>query len=294
MFYYKCIRCNHVSKQKVEIKRHLQRKFKCDNINHVDCDDITLFNQSLIKKKLNENESFETLKLQLDKHHLIQSHQLNNYRCSSCNACFQNEDNYSNHIENNSCYHDNSYQNKTTHITNVLNQQNIININFPVLKPFDDDWDVSNIDYALKNILLISSLKYTKTLEHILKNENNLNVFIENLDSQTGIVYANDNERFKEMAIKDIVDISMEKISKHLQEFHQQILDRNDFELSSDYLEEEKWSILKKLDEYKNNKKVQEKVQQFLTKIFNSKKTDSIKIFKELIDEDKKSLLDGY
>ena len=44
----------------------------------------------------------------------------------------------------------------------------------------------------------------------------------------------------------------MEKISKHLQDFHKQILDKNDFQLSSEYLEEEKQSILNKLEEYKN------------------------------------------
>ena len=59
------------------------------------------------------------------------------------------------------------------------------------------------------------------------------------------------------------------------------------------YLDEEKQSIVHKIEEYKNNKNVQEKVQEFLTKIFNSKKKDSMQIFKELIDEEKKSLLDG-
>lgn len=292
MFYYRCVRCNHIVKQKVEMKRHLKRKFKCDNINVIDCDDISLFNQSLMKQKLNENETFNSLKYHFENNQMIKLNNLDKFYCSNCNAYFQNEENYNMHLENNSCHI--KQNNNTTHITNILNQQNIININFPMLKPFDDEWDVSNIDYALKNILLISSLKYTKTLEHILKNEKNLNVFIESLDSQTGIVYANDNERFKEMSIKDIVDMSMEKISKHLQDFHKQILDKNDFQLSSEYLEEEKQSILNKLEEYKNNKNVQEKVQEFLTKIFNSKKKDSMKIFKELIDEDKKSLLDGY
>ena len=66
------------------------------------------------------------------------------------------------------------------------------------------------------------------------------------------------------------------------------------YQIDNDYLTDEKQSIITKLDEYKNNKNVQEKVQSFLTKIFNSKKKDSIRIFKELIDKDKKSLLDGY
>ena len=289
MYYYKCVKCNHITKQKIEMKRHLNRKFKCQNINEIESDDeYFIFEQSLIRNKLNKDQSFDKLKEESDKQQLIIINKLSNFECQNCNAHFLDKDKYDIHIQEKYCFQ------KNQSITNILNQQNIININFQVLKPFDEEWDTGNIDYALKHILLMSSLKYTKTLEHILKNENNLNVFIENLDSETGIVYANKNEKFKEMSIKDIVDITMEKISKHLQNFHDQIMNQNMYQIDNDYLTDEKQSIITKLDEYKNNKNVQEKVQSFLTKIFNSKKKDSIRIFKELIDKDKKSLLDGY
>ena len=86
----------------------------------------------------------------------------------------------------------------------------------------------------------------------------------------------------------------MKKISKHLQDFYHQIKDQNDFQFDDHYLEDENDSIHQKLKEYENNVSIQEKVQEFLTNIYNSKKEDSIKIFKDLIDEDKKNLLDGY
>ena len=289
MYYYQCIKCNHITKQKIEMKRHLNRKFKCQNINEIEYeDDYVIFEQSLVRNKLDKNNTFDKLKEETDKQQLIIINKLSNFECQNCNAHFLDKEKYNIHIQEKYCFQ------KNQSITNILNQQNIININFQVLKPFDEEWDIGNIDYALKHILLMSSLKYTKTLEHILKNENNLNVFIENLDSETGIVYANKNEKFKEMSIKDIVDITMEKISKHLQNFHDQIMNKNMYQIDNDYLADEKQSIITKLDEYKNNKNVQEKVQSFLTKIFNSKKKDSIRIFKELIDKDKKSLLDGY
>ena len=289
MYYYQCIKCNHITKQKIEMKRHLNRKFKCQNINEIEYeDDYVIFEQSLVRNKLDKNNTFDKLKEETDKQQLIVINKLSNFECQNCNAHFLDKEKYDIHIQEKYCFQ------KNQSITNILNQQNIININFQVLKPFDEEWDIGNIDYALKHILLMSSLKYTKTLEHILKNENNLNVFIENLDSETGIVYANKNEKFKEMSIKDIVDITMEKISKHLQNFHDQIMNKNMYQIDNDYLADEKQSIITKLDEYKNNKNVQEKVQSFLTKIFNSKKKDSIRIFKELIDKDKKSLLDGY
>ena len=271
------------------MKRHLNRKFKCQNINEIEYeDDYVIFEKSLVRNKLNKDKTFDKLKEETDKQQLIVINKLSNFECQNCNAHFLEKEKYDIHIQEKYCFQ------KNQSITNILNQQNIININFQVLKPFDEEWDIGNIDYALKHILLMSSLKYTKTLEHILKNENNLNVFIENLDYETGIVYANKNEKFKEMSIKDIVDITMEKISKHLQNFHDQIMNKNIYQIDNDYLADEKQSIITKLDEYKNNKNVQEKVQSFLTKIFNSKKKDSIRIFKELIDKDKKSLLDGY
>ena len=68
----------------------------------------------------------------------------------------------------------------------------MININLKIIRPFDDDWDVSNIDNTLKNILVLSSLKYTKTLEQILNNDTNLNVFIDDKNAETGIVYKNE------------------------------------------------------------------------------------------------------
>ena len=75
---------------------------------------------------------------------------------------------------------------------NTFHQQNnVININLKIIKPFDDDWDVSNIDNTLKNILVLSSMKYTKTLEQLLNNDTNLNVFIDDKNAETGIVYNN-------------------------------------------------------------------------------------------------------
>lgn len=280
MYYYKCVRCNHIMKQKIEMKRHLQRKFKCENKNHIEYDEATSNYYSFVKQMLKENETFEELKASVELENVMQL-----YKCKNCNAHFCDKEKYQQHLDQLLCQ---------PKVTNILNQQNIININFPFLRPFDEEWDVSNIDYALKNILLLSSLKYTKTLEYILKNKNNLNVLINNIDSDIGIVYANKNEKFKEMSIKEIVDISMKKISKHLQDFYHQIKDQNDFQFDDHYLEDENDSIHQKLKEYENNVSIQEKVQEFLTNIYNSKKEDSIKIFKDLIDEDKKNLLDGY
>ena len=161
------------------------------------------------------------------------------------------------------------------------------------MRPFDDDWDTSQIDSTLKNLLLLSNMKYTKTLEHILSNESNLNVIIED-DLNNGIVYKNDTEKFKQMTITDIVDKSMDKLHKHLQSFHNEINEHNNFNINKEYLEEEKDIIQQKYDEYKSNKYVKSKVQEFITNIYNSKKKETIQLYQDLLTEVDKNLIEGY
>ena len=285
MYYYKCMRCNHITKQKIEIQRHINRKFKCKNNNKYKGTDKELLNGSLIKIFTDEN--IEELKKEFDLKEEINNTE--KFTCSTCNLVFEDKLLYNKHIKN-------ICPNHTTNITNnTLNQQNnVININLKIIRPFDDDWDVSSIDNTLKNILVLSSLKYTKTLEQILNNDTNLNVFIDDKNAETGIVYKNDIEKFKLMTISDIIDKSMDKLHKHLTDFHEEINDNNEYSINGEYLQEEKDIINKKFDEFKNNNLVQEKVQHFLTNIYNSKKEDSLKIFKELMDEQDKDLIEGY
>ena len=96
------------------------------------------------------------------------------------------------------------------------------------------------------------------------------------------------------MSIEDIVDKSMIKLNKHLNDFHNEIKDENEFSINQDYLNDEKSIINKKFKEYKNNEVIKEKVTNFLTKIYNSKKEDCVKIFKEIMDEKEKDLIEGY
>lgn len=290
MSYYECIKCGHITKQKIEMKRHLNRKFKCKNLKKYCGNDEDLLIQSLVKKI--SEETLENLKKSAE---LIQlqdtSHNLPSYKCDLCNLVFETNQLLQKHILE-------VCQKHTTNITNnnTLNQQNnVININLKIIKPFDDDWDLSNIDKTLKNILVLSSMKYTKTLEQILNNDTNLNVFIDDQNAETGIVYKNDIEKFKLMTISDIIDKSMDKLHKHLTDFHGEIQNNNEYSINNEYFQEEKDIIEQKFNEFKNNNMIQEKVQHFLTKIYNSKKEESLTIFKELMNEqEEKNLLDGY
>lgn len=293
MFFYQCKRCNHKSNQKIEMRRHLDRKFKCSkNIDIFNYDDNILYDISLIKHKNNDN--FDLLSfLKSNKEEVKEDNENNEnkteYYCKNCDLFFQNKSNLNRHIKKNNCQ-----TNIINNITNnTVNQQNIININLNLIKPFDEDWDVSNIDNTLRNILLMSNLKYTKTLEHILDNDNNLNVILHN-ELNTGIVYKNDKERFKYMNIRDIIDKSMEKLHKHLHFFHEEVKDKNEYQINNEYFNEEKNIIDKKYYDYKNNKSIQTKVQEYITKIYNNKRNETLKIYQELLNENEKNLIEGY
>ena len=287
MSFFQCLKCGHITRQKIEMKRHLNRKFKCKNINNYEGNDEELLINSLVKKE--SLDTIEKLKKNIEIEQLQKEITYTKNKCIKCNKFFDNKIDYDSHIMSNCNQH-------TMNITNnTLNQQNnVININLKIIKPFDDDWDLSNIDQTLKNILVLSSMKYTKTLEQILNNDTNLNVFIDNQNAETGIVYKNDIEKFKLMTISDIIDKSMDKLHKHLSDFHGEINKNNEYSINNDYLQEEKDIIDKKFNEFKNNNVIQEKVQHFLTNIYNSKKEDSLKVFKELMNEQEKDLIEGY
>jgi len=351
MFYYQCKRCNHITNQRIEMKRHLKRKFKCviaiESYNYSEnelyelsmekhTNDILHNNEEDTTDDSSEDDKNNDIRESLinDKNIIIENiidfkkdikindptkfkindemndaindavNEAINYSCntqkeedseknicSKCSSHFKYKSNLNRHIKNNKCK-----QHSITNITNnnTLNQQNnIININFKIIKPFDEEWDVSKIDNKLKNILLLSDTKYTKTLEHILNNDTNLNVIIED-SSNVGIVYKNDTEKFKPMSINDIVDKSMDKLHKHLQDFHEEIKDSNEFKIKSDYLEDEKETIQKRYDDYKNNKNIQNKVMEHIINIYNSKKKDTIKLCKELLIEPEDKFIKGY
>ena len=293
MFYYECKRCNHKTKQKIEMKRHFERKFKCiKSIEAYKYEDDDLFNLSMIKIK---NDTYPEELLTNKKTESFEENTEENldlkFTCEHCNVIFKNKSNLNRHLKKNKCISP-SVTNITNNNNNTLNQQNnIININLKILKPFDDDWDVSNIDNTLKNILVLSSMKYTKTLEHILNNDTNLNVIIQD-ESNTGIVYKNSTEKFKPMTINDIIDKSMDKLHKQLQSFHSEIKDNNEFNISNEYLEEERDVIEQKYNDFKKNKDVQSKVKEYITGLYNNKRNDTLKIYQELLIDD--NLLEGY
>ena len=280
--YYECKRCLHTTKQKIEIVRHLNRKNKCIiiNVEALKYSDTEILDLST-KKMFDKDDSNLNEKDINDK--LI---------CNYCNATFHNKSNLNIHINNKKCFE--KYTNITNH-NNTLNQQNnIININFNLVKSFDEDWDVSKIDKTLRDMLVLSNIQYTKTLEHILDNESNLNVVFDD-DSKSGIVYKNELERFQPMTVTDIIDKSMDKLYKQLKVFYNDFSDKKDeYLLDEHFLNRVKDLTDKKYSDYKTNKDINLRVKELITNIYNSKKNETLKIYELLCNNDEKNLLEGY
>ena len=288
MPYYECKRCFHITKQKIEMTRHINRKIKCERhiksykYNEEDLDKLSL---KIIK---NNEDSDDT---SISESSLNEANELNNQSvliCNTCNKSFTKRYNLLRHCEKNKC--------KNIIINNTNNNNTIIinlNINKPI--PFDSDWDVSNIDDKLKNILVLSELKYTKTLEHILENKLNLNVILED-KAINGIVYKNDIEKFKLMNIDDIINMSMDKLHKQLNIFHDDIKTNNVYGINNILLDTEKKYLDTKFHNYKNEENTKLLVKKYIADIYSKKKDITIDYCKELLNIDIENInkIDGY
>lgn len=262
--FYLCSRCNHVTKQKIEMKRHLDKQKKCElkNVNNTLTDD-ELYELSL-KKYYKLNESIEEYDGE------------KNFICEKCNKIFSNKGNLNKHIK--SVCIDYKIENTTNNIQNIGVQNitnKIININLGNIKGFDEDWDTTKIDHKKKGEILLSNSKFTKTLENILKNDINLNVMIDDVDKNTGIVYINKKNQYELMTKKDIIEQSMKKVYNHLKFFYKEIIDNNTEDLSISSLENELKLFENKYRDFLKFEDAKNIVNNAFSKLYNEKKEDA-------------------
>ena len=176
-------------------------------------------------------------------------------------------------------------QNINQTIQNItVNQQfnnfNIINMKYP--NGFDKDWDLSQISDDKKLFLInCCNTKYSELLKFILQNDDNLNVIIEN-ETDTGIVYKNDKEKYIHLNKSDIIDQSLMKLNNQLNELCKEISVKNNDIEKGKY---ESLKINKKYIDYTtNNNNIKSGVQDLLSNIFNEKKDRSIEMMNKIIE----------
>ena len=173
----------------------------------------------------------------------------------------------------------NNNQNNTTNnyntINNNYNKNLFVNLN---IEPFDNDWDVSRITKFTRHSILLSKIMYSNLLDNILQNEKNLNVVIEK-ETNTGIVYKNNAEKFITMNMQEIIDKSMDKLNKHLKDFYAESLKDDEFVIMDKIFQEQIVNIENKYTEYKNNNEIKKKVEEFITQIYDKKKENALKLY---------------
>ena len=163
--------------------------------------------------------------------------------------------------------------NTLNHITNNIT----INLKLDSLVPFDKDWDLSHINSSTKQALIISLVKYTKTLEQILKNENNMNVLLDK-NSEKGFIYKDNN--FEEMSKDDIIKQSFEKIYNHLKIFHEEVENNNEFGIDPEYLEEHRENLDIKFNKYNEDKESKNMINSCISEKFEEVKDKAYKNYK--------------
>lgn len=289
MVYFKCLRCGYVSKQKINMIRHLERLKKCMIVNNYeDKSEEILHIESLIpcnidsglnlnlSNEIKENEKkfcCERCDYKCSEKSNLNKHMKNSQRCKK---------RYEESIKNNTMNNTNSNNTNSNNI-NSNNTQNIniinnnININLKSLRGFEEEWDTSNITTEMKKKLLLGHSKFTNTLKSILTNDENLNVILK--DESTGIVYKLKNDEYEAMHVNDILDVSMDKIYKHLRDFIEEIINVDNKDNKSIINE-----IDKKYYNYKKDFKIKKDADGYLVNIFNENKDKSIEKFVEKIN----------
>ena len=147
-----------------------------------------------------------------------------------------------------------------------------------LLEPFDNDWDVSRITKFTRHSILLSKIMYSNLLDNILQNEKNLNVVIEK-ETNTGLVYKNNVEKFITMNMQDIIDKSMDKLNKHLKDFYKESLKDEEFIIMDKIFHEQIKNIENKYNDFKKNDEIKKKVEEFITQMYDKKKEKAIKLY---------------
>jgi len=290
--------------------RHLNKKFKCKKRNDIlFLDDVALYNESLIKK-ISDSETKNEVKNEVNNDiikiednnstEIIETISDNNIlNCRICNKKYSRKSSLKRHepiciIRNKDEVENNNSNTNTGNINNIQNIQNIhniqINLNIDGKKiiPFDEMWDTSMLDDLGKFSLFTSKTKFTNTMEKLLENDLNKNVLIEK-EKNYGIVYKNENEKFTEMKIKDIIDVTMQKLYIHLNNFYIDIKNNTDCNFNNILLHEKK-NLDDKFLNYQNNDNTKKFVENSLSNAFQTVDEETLNLYKAVCLENKNKL----
>ena len=304
MCQYKCYKCENISSIYVkDIIRHWNCKKKCEKTENslLYSEDqiiiLSLFPENFINNK--DIEKFEKSCVLYDNKDkvfdlIIGINVKKEKTCNLCNKKFNKKIDIKRHIlfecfgeslnknsiRNKSIYIESaintSIDNSINNITNNITNNNNYNINIEVKcpLPFSNDWDRSHINFNELNSILFSNHLISLYLTEILKNDNNLNVILNNNDTE-GLVY--NESKYIKMKKEDITDKTMDKINNDLNIL---LNDENRKEkINNIFLEQIKTIIDKKMNDFKEDKNgIKNFVVQGMSKIYTDRRLDAIDV----------------
>lgn len=308
---YKCKICNYSSRWFKDMKKHLEKTTICRMKPNMYFENS--IDQNIILSLLPDDERLKDLIIKVkskDYKDLYQSRRRllmkrlygsdNDTKCCSyCNKKFNKIQDLREHVlidcfleeilEKNINLKYEKTQINNNFQKNIDNSTNIIlNIQPPI--SFDKSWDISNIDTVDKKIeILCSDVLYTKLFKKILENKNNLNVIYDKKNN-IGFVYKNENEKYIDMDINDIVDILMKKLHENLLEINGHVKnhknDKNFAEYETFCIERE-IKINNKFTNFQDKFSVKKNVVNMFSEILHDKKDESREIFENINNNEK-------
>ena len=304
---YSCKKCcNFNSKNMNDLKKHILKKNPCKKTNdsHLLSDDQILAISVLPNNELNGITIEETLHLKnsniMNKNkeelfNIFKSIEKTNQSsfCKFCNKEYKLNLDLKKHLVLDCFYNDlkkkeNNQKSINIDINNTYNNcnnnynNNTYNIKVEIQPPigFDYNWDLSKIDEKYRNLIHLTQFMYTNLLKAVLENDKNLNVIIDN-ENNSGIVYKNDIEKYREMTIQDITDKTMEKLKEELIK-----INKTD-QLGSDiHIKNSKEEIDKKYENYLKSEDIKKNVLDHISKIYEDKKSEAITIAEKIKEID--------
>ena len=307
---YICKRCNNKTTTHInDLKKHLMKKKKCplDKNTFVKYSNDQILVLSLIpyeddKQCIDESEIehleksdriSKNMNQLFDDLCMIQKDKLK--CCKYCNKEFPKISDLKKHVLISCFLNEIDKKNKSTSDININGDYNLINnsinnnfitnnnnvniyLNIKNPVPFDEKWNLSEINRLTKIGLIFSNFMYSELLEHILQNENNLNVIIDK-DNNSGMVYKNDIDKYIEMKSKDIVYKTMEKL-------HDNLLDitKSDLNSYASLHKDTTKQINKKYNDYLESVPLSDRVNNIILEILDKKKHDAKSIADKVIN----------
>jgi len=314
---YICKRCFFETHMLKDLFRHYRKKFKCSrnpksydysedqllvmsfiphcDDKHIDLKEIQhLSNSNILSNNMNDFldniDNVYKNKSKKCKYCFMQFEKMNDLKKHIIITCFhkeltKKELNNNTHIEvqNNTNIQFQNHIHGNTNSNITINNNDNKNIFFEIKQNpigFYENWDISNIDFDKKILILFNKLMYSKLLEEVLKNKNNLNVIIDK-DSNSGIVYKNNIDEYIEVQMKDIINTTMEKLKDQLLNINNDVKK----DIREDYNVHNRRIITHEYLEYTKNKDLQDNFMECITNIYENKKEESINILKKLINK---------